>query len=149
MVALASLLDEQGLLASPAETKPTHAHPPLPAFRIPARAKSVIWLFMEGAPSSIDLFDYKPELEKRHGQPLNEKVDVFFGSPGPLMKSPFSFKQYGQSAAWVSDLYPTVAQHVDDIAFIRSVYAEFNNHAPALFQMNTGVTRPGFPSAGA
>ena len=63
------------------------------------KAKSIIWLFMEGGPSGVDLFDPKPELTKRDGQKI--KIDVFNGNPGPLMKSPFSFKQYGQSGAWV------------------------------------------------
>ena len=119
--------------------------PRLPHF--PAKAKSIIWLFMEGGPSAVDTFDPKPELTKRDGQKFD--IDVFFGSPGPLMKSPFSFKQYGQSGAWVCEKYPNVAKHVDDFAFIKSLYSESNNHVPALYQINTGIPRPGFPSAGA
>lgn len=111
------------------------------------RAKSVIWLFMEGAPSSVDLFDPKPELTKRDGQRI--AIDVFNGSPGPLMKSPFQFQQYGQSGAWVCDKYPNVAKHVDEFAFIKSLYSESNDHVPALYQINTGIARPGFPSVGA
>jgi hypothetical protein len=110
------------------------------------KAKSVIWLFMEGGPSGVDLFDPKPELTRRHGQKFD--IDVFFGNPGPLMRSPFTFKQYGQSGAWVCDRYPNVAKHVDEIAFIKSCYTESNNHVPALYQINTGIPRPGFPSAG-
>ena len=102
---------------------------------------------MEGAPSSVDLFDPKPELTKRDGQRID--IDVFNGNPGPLMKSPFSFKQYGQSGAWVCEKYPNVAKHVDDFAFIKSLYSESNDHVPALYQINTGIARPGFPSAGA
>lgn len=119
--------------------------PPLPHF--PAKAKSIIWLFMEGAPSSVDLFDPKPELTKRDGKRID--IDVFNGNPGPLMKSPFSFKQYGQSGAWVREKYPNVAKHVDDFALIKSLYSESNDHVPALYQINTGIARPGFPSAGA
>ena len=119
--------------------------PRLPHF--PAKAKSIIWLFMEGGPSAVDTFDPKPELTKRDGQKFD--IDVFFGSPGPLMKSPFSFKQYGQSGAWVCEEYPNVAKHVDEFAFIKSLYSESNNHVPALYQINTGIPRPGFPSAGA
>src|SRR6185295_15080381 len=70
-------------------------------------------------------------------------------SPGPLMKSPFKFKQYGKSGAWVCDKYPNVAKHVDEIAWVKSLYTESNDHVPALYQINTGIGRPGFPSAGA
>lgn len=113
----------------------------------PAKARSIIWLFMEGGPSAVDTFDPKPELTKRDGQKID--IDVFFGNPGPLMKSPFKFQQYGQSGAWVCEKYPNVAKHVDDFAFIKSLYSESNNHVPALYQINTGIPRPGFPSAGA
>ena len=112
-----------------------------------AKAKSVIWLFMEGAPSSVDTFDPKPELQKNHGKKV--AIDVFNGNPGPLMKSPFSFKQYGQSGAWVCDRYQNVAKHVDDFAFVKSCYTESNDHVPALYQMNTGIARAGLPTAGA
>ena len=111
------------------------------------KAKSVIWLFMEGAPSAVDLFDPKPELDKGDGKRIN--IDVFNGNPGPLMKSPFSFKRYGRSGAWVCDKYPNVAKHVDDIAFVKSCFTESNDHVPALYQMNTGVARAGLPTAGA
>lgn len=113
----------------------------------PAKAEAVIWLFMEGAPSSADTFDYKPELNKRDGQTID--IDVFNGNPGPLMKSPFAFQQYGQSGAWVCEKYPNVAKHVDDFAFIKSLHSDSNDHVPALYQINTGIARPGFPSAGA
>src|SRR5262249_56717773 len=113
----------------------------------PAKARSVIWLFMEGAPSAVDMFDPKPELTRRDGQKV--EIDVFNGSPGPLMKSPFRFKQHGQSGAWVCEKYPNVAKHVDDFAFIKSLHSESNDHVPALYQINTGIARPGFPSAGA
>lgn len=143
-IALLDMLAGQGLLAddsyieSPMAPKTLH---------FPAKAKSVIWLFMEGAPSAVDVFDPKPELTKRDGQKI--QIDVFNGNPGPLMKSPFSFKQYGESGAWVCDRYPNVAKHVDDFAFIKSLYSESNDHVPALYQINTGIARPGFPSAGA
>ena len=145
MLALADLMGSHGLLATEA---PSGAANPLaprsPHF--PAKAKSVIWLFMEGAPSSVDMFDPKPELTKRDGQRM--KIDVFNGNPGPLMKSPFSFKQYGKSGAWFCEHYPNVARHVDDFAFVKSFYSESNDHVPALYQINTGIPRPGFPSAG-
>ena len=102
---------------------------------------------MEGAPSAVDLFDPKPELDKNHGKKM--AIDVFNGNPGPLMKSPFAFRQYGESGAWVCDKYPNVARHVDDIAFVKSCFTESNDHVPALYQMNTGVSRAGLPTAGA
>lgn len=145
MLALADLL--QGMGALGAETSAVHSPmaPKLPHFA--AKAKSIIWLFMEGAPSSVDLFDPKPELTKRDGKRI--QIDTFNGNPGPLMKSPFGFKQYGQSGAWVCEKYPNVAKHVDDFAFIKSLFSESNDHVPALYQINTGIARPGFPSAGA
>jgi hypothetical protein len=140
MVALADLLHSEAARAAPRgplAPKPTH---------FPAKAKAVIWLFMEGAPSGVDLFDPKPELDKNDGKRV--QIDVFNGSPGPLMKSPFKFKRHGKSGAWVCDRYPNVAKHVDDFAWIKSLYTESNDHVPALYQINTGIGRPGFPSAG-
>jgi hypothetical protein len=111
------------------------------------KATSVIWLFMEGGPSGIDLFDPKPELQKRGGQRV-DGIETHFGHPGPLLPSPFAFRQHGGSGLWMCDQYPTLAQHVDELALIRSLHAESPNHAPAMYQMNTGFTRPGFPSVG-
>ncbi len=145
-LALSDILASQELLAEPLQrdrrTDPLAPRKP----HFAPKAKSIIWLFMEGAPSGVDLFDPKPELTKRHGQKM--VIDVFNGSPGPLMRSPFTFKQYGQSGAWVCDRYPNVAKHVDDFAFIKSLYSESNDHVPALYQINTGIPRAGFPSAG-
>ena len=102
---------------------------------------------MEGAPSAVDLFDPKPELDKNDGKRVD--IATFNGSPGPLMKSPFKFSQYGECGAWVCEKYSHVAKHVDDIAFIKSCYTGPADHVPALYQINTGLARPGFPSAGA
>lgn len=113
----------------------------------PAKVKSVIWLFMEGAPSAVDTFDPKPELDKQDGATTD--IQAFFGNPGPLMKSPFSFKQYGQCGQAVCDQYTNVAKHVDKMAFIKSCYSESNDHVPAIYQINSGLPRPGFPTAGA
>jgi len=146
MLALANLLGQDGLLA--ADSAPAGLLAPKPGHH-PAKAKSVIWLFMEGGPSAMDTFDPKPELDKHSGQRPKEAISTFFGNPGPLMKSPFTFKQYGQSGAWVSDILPHTARHVDDIAFLKSCWAESPAHAPAMYQMNTGLIRMGFPSAGA
>ena len=145
LLALSGLLGENRLLAAGEDDRLLRPMAPR-AGQLPARAKSIIWLFMEGGPSGFDLFDPKPELQRRHGQRIS--VETFFGNPGPLLRSPFEFKQHGQSGAWVSEVYPNLAAHVDDIAFVKSCFAESNNHAPAMFHMNTGFTRAGFPSAG-
>jgi len=151
MLGLAGLLQGNGMLGgnAAANTASNAFGPRLGNF--PAKAKSCIFLFMYGGPSAVDLFDYKPELDKHHGKKLDWKgaINSFSPNPGPLMKSPYAFKQYGQSGAWVSEKFPAVAQCVDDIAFIKSCKVESNNHAPALFQMNTGMSRVGFPSMGA
>ena len=115
------------------------------------KAKSVIWLFMNGGPSQVDTWDYKPALEKYHGKSLDgfDANTGFFGKQVGLMaKSPFAFNQYGESGAWVSDLFPHLSQHVDKMAFIKSFHTESNNHSPALFMMNTGVPRMGNPCVG-
>ncbi|MEO6182312.1 MAG: DUF1501 domain-containing protein [Verrucomicrobiota bacterium] len=151
MLALAGLLDQEGLLCPPvsAVASPGPLSPKLPQFK--ARAKSVIWLFINGGPSQVDTWDYKPELIKRHGQKLDgiDKFTGFFANEvGPLMKSPFAFAQHGQSGSWVSEIFPNLAKHVDKMAFIHSLHTESNNHSPALFAINTGVTRMGFPCVG-
>jgi hypothetical protein len=117
------------------------------------KAKSVIWLFMEGGPSHLDLFDPKPELDKLAGQPMPES----FGRPltamgtasNSLMPSKRSFKQYGQSGIWVSDWYPTLARHVDDMCILRSCWADGLNHVGSVCQMNTGDILAGRPAMGA
>ena len=145
LLALADLLrDPAG--AAEDEPRASTAYPPRAPHFAP-RAKSVIWLFMEGAPSAVDLFDPKPELDRSHGKRI--AIDVFNGNPGPLMKSPFAFQRYGRCGAWVCEKYPNVARHVDDIAFVKSCFTESNDHVPALYQMNTGVARVGLPTAGA
>ena len=114
-------------------------------------AKSVIWLFMNGGPSQVDTWDYKPALEKHHGKTLDgfDSTTGFFNKQVGLMaRSPFEFKQYGQSGAWVSEIFPHLSQHVDKMAFIKSFHTESNNHSPALFMMNTGVPRMGHPCVG-
>jgi hypothetical protein len=99
----------------------------------------------------VDTWDYKPELTRRHGQELpgfDKKTGFFTDSVGPLMKSPFAWAQHGQSGTWASDLFPHMSRHVDKMAFLHSCHTESNNHSPALFMINTGSTRMGFPCVG-
>jgi len=114
----------------------------------PAKAKSIIWLHMTGAPSQMDTFDYKPVLNKNHGKPLPDADSKtgFFTTSGKCLASPFAFKQYGESGAWVSDLFPHLSNHVDDMAFIYSMYSRSNNHTPAMLELTSGFFRQGFPS---
>ncbi len=151
LLALTSLLVQEGLITpangaegaiNPLAAKPAH---------FPAKAKNVIWLFMNGGPSHVDTWDYKPELAARDGKELegfDKNTGFFTGNVGPLMKSPFKFAQHGESGSWVSEIFPNLAKQVDDMAFIHSCFTESNNHSPALFMMNTGMTRMGFPCVG-
>src|SRR5438067_4055509 len=100
------------------------------------RAKSVIQLFLNGGMSQMDTFDYKPELEKRHGQSVDVGLKATAtGTPGPLMKSPFAWKQHGQCGRWVTDVFPHLAGSVDDLAFLMAMRSKSNVHGPpASFQ---------------
>jgi len=114
-------------------------------------ADRVIWIFMNGGPSQVDTFDYKPALERYDGKSYDgfDKLTGFFPEEvGPLMKSPFKFAQHGESGTWMSELFPRLGQQVDDMAFMYGCHAESNNHSPALLHMNTGMPRAGFPSVG-
>ncbi|HEV3237953.1 MAG TPA: DUF1501 domain-containing protein, partial [Gemmataceae bacterium] len=116
-----------------------------------AKAKACIFLFMYGGPSQVDLFDPKPELSKRHGQPIpNLDKDPLFKKrgPGSLLASSRKFQKYGKSGTEVSDLFPNLAQRVDDMAIIRGTYADSFAHGSGLLQMNTGYLRLGYPSLG-
>jgi Protein of unknown function (DUF1501) len=116
------------------------------------KAKAVIHLFMNGGPSQMDLFDPKPMLDKHHGESYFDKVAADLTGPeqaGGVMRSPFAFKQYGQSGVWVSELMPHLAQEVDKICVVRSMFSTHFNHEPALFMIHTGRTIPGRPSLGA
>ena len=118
-----------------------------------AKVKRVVQLFMNGGISQPDTFDYKPELQKRHGKPFDpgtgEKVEGVTSTPGNLMKSPFPFKQHGQSGRWVSSVFPHLAGQVDRMAFLLALASKSNVHGPASYMMNTGFMLPGFPSMGA
>ena len=112
------------------------------------KAKNVIWLFMNGGPSGIDTFDYKPELAKYHGKVFEGEVKTLFPHPGPLMESPFKFNRYGESGLPISEIYSNVAKHADDLCVINSCTSTQLNHVPACYMMNTGVSRVGSPSIG-
>jgi hypothetical protein len=116
----------------------------------PPKAKRVVQLFMSGAASQCDTFDYKPLLIKKGGEKFDpgEKVELFQSNPGVVMPSPWGWKQHGKCGKWVSDLLPHTAQCVDDIAFFQSLTSKSNVHGPATFMQNTGFILPGFPSAG-
>ncbi|MBM4004112.1 MAG: DUF1501 domain-containing protein [Planctomycetes bacterium] len=127
---------------SPLTAKPPH---------FPARADSVLFLMMEGGPSQVDTFDPKSALERVHGelfQRENVKTNQVKGNRY-FVRSPFSFRSYGQCGMQVSELFSETAQHVDDIAFIRSAYGESDNHPAAVFQYTTGYPIQGHPSMGA
>jgi hypothetical protein len=142
-IALSYLLGVEGSLAGATGGKGGLHHK--------ARAKRVVSLFMSGAASQVDIFDYKPELIKRHGQKFDPggKVELFQSFPGANMKSPWTWKQYGQCGKYLSSLLPHLASCVDDMAFIHSMVAKSNVHGPATFMQNTGFVLPGFPSMGA
>jgi len=113
------------------------------------KAKRVIFLYMNGGLSQVDSFDHKPALEKYHGQPLPGGSIATERKTGTLMKSPFTFKKYGQCGMEVSELFPYVGECADDICFVRSVYTDIPNHEPAMLMMNTGHSQVGRPSMGA
>ena len=149
-LALASLL---GRSAQAAPSGPGGVGQP----HFPPKAKRVIYLFMHGGPSQLDLFDHKPGLRARHGQGLPDSVRGTQRLTGmtsgqksfPVTSSIFNFAQHGKSGAWVSELLPHTAGIVDDLCFIRSMHTEAINHDPAVTFLQTGHQQPGRPSLGA
>ena len=139
-IALAQLMSETAQAATVRQPGP----------HFPPKAKNVIMIFLPGGISHVDTFDYKPELVKHHGKETKgaNTITPFFGRRGTVMKSPWQFRQYGQSGKWVSDLLPNLAQCSDDLTFIHSMVSRSNAHGPALFQMSTGFIFQGFPSIG-
>lgn len=117
------------------------------ATHFPPKAKRILQVFTLGGMSHMDTFDYKPELDKRDGKPFD--MPTFFGQAGNLYKSPWKFKQRGQSGLYVSELLPHLATQADKLTVIRSMVAKSANHMPAVAQMNTGFILSGFPAMGA
>lgn len=154
--ALSSLLGKERLMAGTPFLQPDGGGglPGLPHFA--PKAKRVIYLFMSGGPSQMDLFDYKPAMERMHGQNLPDSVRKGQRLTGmsaqqsslPVTASLFKFKQYGASGAWVSELMPHTAKVVDDLCFIKSLYTEQINHDPAITFFQTGHQLAGRPSIG-
>ena len=140
-VALAALLEAQG--------------PPslgLQGTHHPARARNVIFLYMDGGVSQVDSFDYKPTLERFHGRDPHTVFTVEptqFNNVGRVMMSPWKFRQHGHSGRWVSELFPNIARHVDDLAFVHSMTSHFPEHTSANYFLHTGSGIQGRPSMGA
>ena len=141
-VALAAMLNEAHAATNPLAPKAGHH---------PAKAKAVIQIFCPGGLSHVDTWDYKPELAKRQGKPFDPdgKLQFFASKPGACQQSYWPFRQHGQCGRWMSDLFPKLAQRVDDMAFIHSMQSKSALHGPAMFMANSGFILPGFPSMGA
>ena len=143
-VALASLLADKsfgGLVPDDGVLAATHH---------PAKVKQVVYLYMDGGPSQVDTFDPKPRLAKEHGKPFSMKIEpTQFNNIGNTLQSPWKFKKYGESGTPVSELFPHVAKHVDDLAVIRSMTSDFSEHTNANYFLHTGNGFQGRPSMGA
>jgi Protein of unknown function (DUF1501) len=152
VLALAHLLGTESILADDAKKPSLELRRELNGgLHHRAKARRVVQLFMSGAASQCDTFDYKPALIQRHGNKFDPggKVELFQSEPGAVMASPWKWRQYGESGRWVSDLLPHLAACVDDIAFLPAMVAKSNVHGPATFMQNTGFVLPGFPAMGA
>jgi hypothetical protein len=155
LLGLASLLHDEGLVGTaqaavnaldPLAPRPSHFF---------GRAKRVIWIFVNGGPSHVDTWDYKPGLTRWDGKTMREfdpafknTTGFFANAVGAIMKSPFRFTPRGQCGKMVSEIFPHLGRHVDKMAFLHAGYTESNNHSPALFMMNTGFSRMGRPCVG-
>jgi hypothetical protein len=142
-VAFSGLLAEEGRAEGdgPFAVKPQH---------FPAKAKNIIYLYMDGGPSQVDTFDPKPELDKYNGKPFGMKIEpTQFDNVGKTLASPWKFAQHGESGIPVSSLFPHVAPHVDDLAIIRSMTSNFSEHTNANYFLHTGSGFQGRPSMGA
>ncbi len=140
-VALAAMLQRDGVFAGGPKRGP----------HFPAKAKRVVQLFMSGAASQCDTFDYKPRLIRDHGKPWDpgEQVELFQSSPGQCMMAPWKWRQYGQCGKWLNDCVAPLGACADDLAFVHNMVSKSNVHGPATFMQATGFVLPGFPSMGA
>ncbi|MCE9530805.1 MAG: DUF1501 domain-containing protein [Planctomycetes bacterium] len=147
-IALNWLLQRDAIAAAGKNANPLSSK----AAHFPPRAKSVIFMFMVGGPSPLDLFDPKPELEKHRGKPLPESIgrpmSQFTKGNEALLPSSREFKRHGQSGQWVSDLMPRLATCVDDICLLRSCWCTSTIHAPAMYELHSGRPLMGYPSLG-
>lgn len=152
-IALAGLLDREAHAATP--WRPVFASPNPVAPRIAPespRARRLLVIHCSGGVSHLDSFDWKPELVRMHDQPMpgaKEHFVTFQGENGNLTQPLWEFRPRGASGKMISDLFPCIAQHADDLCFIHSMTAKSNTHGPAESQMTTGFTMDGFPSVGA
>ncbi len=149
-VALAALLGDKaygdGLVPEGRDVDPMAPRPS----QYPAKARSVIFLFMDGGPSQVDTFDPKPRLDREHGQAIKAKVQpTQFNNVGKVLKCPWKFRNRGESGIPVSDLFPLVGEHVDEMAIVRSMVANFSEHTAANYFLHTGSGLQGKPSHGA
>ena len=141
-LALASLLQDRVTAQQPSPLAPRPPH-------YPAKARSVIFLYMDGGPSQMDTFDPKPRLAREHGRRMSGRVEpTQFNNIGTVMQCPWRFRQYGQSGIPVSDLFPHTAQCVDDLAIVRSMVSNFSEHTNANYFLHTGFGLAGRPSMG-
>ncbi len=151
--ALAAMLDKDGFFsndAAGAESALSTADNPLSPKRahFAAQAKSVIFLFMYGGPPQMDTFDYKPELQKRDGQSVDMEIRRRSVQKSTLLASKRKFARHGESGQWCSDAFPNIANHMDKLAVIKSLYADSFAHGSAMIQMNSGRIIQGSPSVG-
>src|SRR6478672_7284293 len=148
-VALTALLEQDGFFNAQAQSAADDLNPLRPKrAHLPGKAKSCIFLFMYGGPSQMDLFDYKPELQKRDGQSVKLEIRRRDMQPSKLLASKRTFDRFGQSGLWCCDLLPHLSQHMDKLAVIKSLYADSFAHGSAMLQMNSGRIIQGYPSVG-
>ena len=150
-LALSSMLSSDGFSGSQARAADVAAPGPLlpkPPHRT-AKAKSVIFLFMFGGPSQVDLFDPKPELQTRDGQTIDNEYRRGTRTQAVLQASRRTFRRHGQSGLWCSDAFPHIARHMDKLAVVKSLHSDSFAHGSAVLQMNSGRTLQGHPSLGA
>ena len=150
---LAMLADDARAATDTAKTPATASKPGPLAPRQPhftAKARHVIFLYMDGGPSQVDTFDPKPRLDREHGKKFGDKIEpTQFNNIGSTLKSPWAFREYGRSGIPVSELFPHVAQCVDDLAIVRSMTSNFSEHTNANYFLHTGSGLQGRPSLGA